>query len=88
MVLEPTADKGDRPAAIDEPDPTERNGEDIAPEPAPLRESDQVRKPKPLCVAEGVIVKFDGLEEGPTHSTASVNAIVKTSGRYFEDLMD
>lgn len=84
MVLEPTADKGDRPAAIDEPDPTERNGEDIAPEPAPLRESDQVRKPKPLCVAEGVIVEFDDLGEGP----AAVNAMVKTSGRYLEDSMD
>lgn len=34
----------------------------------------------PLCVAEGVIVEFE--------CTCTVDGMVKTSGGYFEELMD
>lgn len=72
-LLEPTADKGDWPALINEPEPLEKTGEDIAPEPEPLTESDQVRKPATQRIAEGVLVELEGWEDSPANTLAAVS---------------
>ncbi|ROL46284.1 hypothetical protein DPX16_9019, partial [Anabarilius grahami] len=45
ILLEPTTHQGDQHAAMQEPEPDERTGEDIAPEPEPLTVSDLEHKP-------------------------------------------
>lgn len=67
MVLKPIANKGAMAAVINEPDPTEKTGEDIAPDPVPLKKSDQVHEMEPTGVAERVLVEIDGLEVSPAH---------------------
>ncbi|XP_042614710.1 uncharacterized protein LOC122145350 [Cyprinus carpio] len=68
----PTADREDWPAVMDEPKPVIRAGYDITPELKPQALSDQVHEPTTSYVAEGVLVKFDGLEDCPAHTPIAV----------------
>lgn len=65
---EPTADCEDWPATMDLPEPARRTGRHIAPEPEPHGESDQVCVSATLCITEGVLVEFEGMEGSHAHN--------------------
>lgn len=47
-----------------------------------------MHEPEPLCIAEGVLVEFEGIEEIPAYSLTDVKVIDMASGNYVEDCMD
>lgn len=73
MLHVPTADRRDRPAVIDEPEPRKRLEGVIAPEPDPQQASDQVHEPGTQRIVEGVLVELDALEGSPAHTPATVS---------------
>lgn len=83
--LKPTADYGVRPAAMDKPEPAVRTGKDIALEPEPYGKSKQVCELAAPCIAEGVLVEFEGME---AHNPATVDINNMASGNYLEDLLE
>ncbi|XP_067310697.1 uncharacterized protein [Pseudorasbora parva] len=84
-VPEPTADRGDPPAAINEPEPRQRFRGVIALEPRLQRGSDQVREPATSSVMEGVLVELEGWDRSPTHQPAAVD-VMRTSSGHLEEL--
>ncbi|ROI62437.1 hypothetical protein DPX16_5110 [Anabarilius grahami] len=85
---EPTADRGLESATMHEPVPAPEKGTEptIAPEPEPHRASDKVREPATLCVAVGLLVEFEGMEEDSAHTPTTEGELQLASVNCFYDI--
>ncbi|XDV17153.1 hypothetical protein PO909_016552 [Leuciscus waleckii] len=82
MLLEPTADSGDRPPARDEPVPRIRMESVIATEPGPPRESDQVREPVTQYPCISSVPGFSRIPAQPPSPASSISQILSPASAY------